>query len=161
MMCELMHHWFGGDPKDEIREVKRELEKLPSAQQERTSVNLQVEKLSKHQSDFTDLDAQPEHNPDDKRKIADLHKMVNYLLSRLEQRWIPVSEKPPEEDHWLGGSGKQFSDEVLVSVANYDDEDTWMDVSQTIDGNWILELPRHCEIVAWMPLPEPYRKEVK
>ncbi len=31
-MCELMHHWFGGDPKDEIREIKRELEKLPSAQ---------------------------------------------------------------------------------------------------------------------------------
>ena len=34
-MCELMHHWFGGDPKDEIREIKRELEKLPSAQPER------------------------------------------------------------------------------------------------------------------------------
>lgn len=34
VMCELMHHWFGGDPKDEIREIKRELEKLPSAQPE-------------------------------------------------------------------------------------------------------------------------------
>lgn len=34
-MCELMHHWFGGDPKDEIREIKRELEKLPSVQPER------------------------------------------------------------------------------------------------------------------------------
>lgn len=33
-MCELIHHWFGGDPKDEIREIKRELEKLPSAQPE-------------------------------------------------------------------------------------------------------------------------------
>ena len=33
-MCELMHHWFGGDPKDEIREIKRELEKLPSSQLE-------------------------------------------------------------------------------------------------------------------------------
>ena len=33
-MCELMHHWFGGDPKDEIREIKRELGKLPSAQPE-------------------------------------------------------------------------------------------------------------------------------
>ena len=31
-MCELMHHWFGCDPKDEIREIKRELGKLPSAQ---------------------------------------------------------------------------------------------------------------------------------
>jgi len=34
-MCELMHHWFGGDPKDEVREIKRELEKLLSAQPER------------------------------------------------------------------------------------------------------------------------------
>ena len=34
VMCELMRHWFGGDPKDEIREIKRELEKLPSAQTE-------------------------------------------------------------------------------------------------------------------------------
>ena len=44
---------------------------LPSAQPEPMNVNLQVEKLSKHQSDFTDLDAQP------------------------EQQWIPVSERLP------------------------------------------------------------------
>ena len=31
-MCELMRHWFGCDSKDEIREIKRELGKLPSAQ---------------------------------------------------------------------------------------------------------------------------------
>lgn len=34
VMCKLMCHWFGGDPKDEIREIKRELEKLPSVQPE-------------------------------------------------------------------------------------------------------------------------------
>ena len=32
VMCELMHHWFGGDTKDEVREIKRELEKLPTVQ---------------------------------------------------------------------------------------------------------------------------------
>ena len=73
-----------------------------------------------------------------------------------QQRWIPCSERLPEEDHWLGGSGRQFSDEVLVSVANYDDEDIWTYISQTIDGEWALELPKHCKIIAWMPLPEPY-----
>jgi len=70
--------------------------------------------------------------------------------------WIPCSERLPEEDHWLGGSGRQFSDEVLVSVANYDDEDIWTYISQTIDGEWALELPSHCKIIAWMPLPKPY-----
>lgn len=76
-----------------------------------------------------------------------------------EQLWIPVTERLPEEDHWLGGSGKQFSDEVLVSVANYDDEDIWTYISQTIDGEWTLELPSHCKIIAWMPLPEPWKGE--
>lgn len=75
-----------------------------------------------------------------------------------EQRWVPVTERLPKEDHWLGGSGRQFSDEVLVSVANYDDEDIWTYISQTIDGEWALELPNHCKIIAWMPLPAPYRE---
>lgn len=78
--------------------------------------------------------------------------------NQVPAHWIPCSERLPEEDHWLGGSGRQFSDEVMVSVANYDDEDIWIDISQTIDGQWALELPSHCEIIAWIPLPEPYTK---
>ena len=31
-MCELMHHWFGVDTKDEVREINQELGKLPTAQ---------------------------------------------------------------------------------------------------------------------------------
>ena len=90
------------------------------------------------------------------RHIRDIEKLPS---AQPEQHWIPVGERLPEEDHWLGGSGKQFSDNVLVSIYNSDDEDEWVDVSQTIDGEWKTELPRHCEIVAWMPLPEPYREE--
>ena len=74
-----------------------------------------------------------------------------------EQRWIPCSEMLPEEDYWLGGSGKQFSEKVLVSIANHEDEDIFVDVTYTMDGEWMLALPRYCEIVAWMPLPEPYK----
>lgn len=76
-----------------------------------------------------------------------------------EQRWIPVTERLPEEDNWLGCSWGQFSSDVLVSILNSDDEDAWLDISHTIDGEWALELPRYCEIIAWMPLPAPYRKE--
>ncbi len=35
-MCELMHHWFGGNPKDEVREIVRELKKLPAVQPQQT-----------------------------------------------------------------------------------------------------------------------------
>lgn len=76
-----------------------------------------------------------------------------------EQQWIPCSERLLEEDHWLGGSGRQFSDNVLVSILNSNDEDAWVDISQTIDGEWTLELPRYCQIIAWMPLPGPYKGE--
>lgn len=79
--------------------------------------------------------------------------------AQSEQRWTPCKERLPEEDNWLGGSGKQFSDHVLISILNSDDEDEWVNVSCTIDGKWTFELPRHCKILAWMPLPEPYEGE--
>ena len=85
-------------------------------------------------------------------------ELMNLPPAQQEPQWIPCSERLPEEDHWLGGSGRQFSDEVLVSVANYDDEDIWTYISQTIDGEWALELPSHCKIIAWMPLPKPYKE---
>ena len=95
-----------------------------------------------------------EHTADED---ATYQRIAELPAAQPETHWIPCSERLPEEDHWLGGSGRQFSDEVLVSVVNYDDEDTWVYISQTIDGKWALELPRHCEITAWRPLPEPYR----
>lgn len=75
-----------------------------------------------------------------------------------EPKWIPCSERLPDEDHWLGGSGRQFSEKVIVAIVNHSDEDTWVDMTYTIDGEWACELPKYCEIAAWMPLPEPYRE---
>ena len=80
-------------------------------------------------------------------------------VKELKPHWIPCSERLPKEDHWLGGSGKQFSENVLVSVLNSADEDEWVDVSHTIDGEWTLELPSYCKIIAWKSLTEPYKPE--
>lgn len=79
--------------------------------------------------------------------------------SEIPNNWIPCSERLPEEDHQLGGSGKQFSDNVLISIVNRDDEDAWIYVSHTIDGEWALDLSRYCKVLAWMPLPSPYQPE--
>lgn len=94
-----------------------------------------------------------------KRNLA-LDMAINALnCSEIPNNWIPCSERLPEEDYWLGGSGKQFSDEVLVSVSNSADEDVYVYVSQTLDGKWNLELPEYYEVIAWMPLPSPYQPE--
>lgn len=92
--------------------------------------------------------------------IKEVAKKIESLPD-ADDGWISCEDRLPEENHWLGGSGKQFSDNVLVSVINRDDEDEWVDISQTIDGNWTLELPRYCKIIAWMPLPKPYQPKEK
>lgn len=89
-----------------------------------------------------------------------IENKINALPSaQPEQQWIPCSERLPDEDYWMGGTGKQFSATVLVTVSNREDEDEWVDMSYTVDGEWMLELPMYCKIVAWMPLPEPWKGE--
>ncbi len=44
--------------------------------------------------------AQPEHNPDDERKIADLHKIVNYLLSQPERKTGRITYTHHSEELW-------------------------------------------------------------
>lgn len=93
-------------------------------------------------------------------RVEDVARIINEMPTINSQtHWIPCSERLPEEDHWLGGSGRQFSDNVLVSIVNCADEDAWVQVSQTIDGTWVLELPRYCKVLAWMPLPPAYKGE--
>ena len=104
------------------------------------------------------IDVIEKHACNTQRILDAINALPSAQPERQKGKWIPCSERLPEEDHWLGGSGKQFSDNVLVSIYNSDDEDEWVDVSQTIDGEWRIELPRQWKIVAWMPLPEPYKE---
>ena len=72
--------------------------------------------------------------------------------------WIPVSERLPEED-----------ENVLVTV-NFKGLEhikpcLYVEVSSHIDGHWSsysdeykVSKDRH-EVIAWMPLPKPYKEE--
>lgn len=92
--------------------------------------------------------------------------MVVEILKALKAwQWIPCSEGLPEEDFW-SGRGRQFSEHVLVTIVNHaNDDEQFTDMAQTVDGIWRLShdtdgdcsLPNWCEIIAWMPLPEPYK----
>ena len=59
--------------------------------------------------------------------------------------WIPCSERLPKE--YVGVTGTLVSKEVLVSLKS---GLVW--VARTIRGRWTSD-----EVVAWMPLPEPYK----
>lgn len=110
-----------------------------------------------------------EEHKDDKTPTA--HIIVSYLcretadlLETLEQescedcvsrsktavsisRWVPVSEELPTEG------------ELVLTQANFKDG-ARMAVSKRVDYNyWTGWETRDVNIVAWMPLPEPYYKE--
>lgn len=75
------------------------------------------------------------------------NEVINKLPSiQPEQRWIPVTERLPEEG------------EVVLTQAKFKD-DMKMAVSSRIDYNyWTAWGTRDINIIAWMPLPEPYQE---
>ena len=82
-------------------------------------------------------------------------KVINHLEKmQSEPQWIPCSERLPH------GS---YSD--LVNVSIHDDSgDTPFDYTScgwvTTDGEyWIVDNEINNHVVAWMPLPEPYKGE--
>ena len=92
-------------------------------------------------------------------------EQIDEVTAAFEQRWIPVSERLPEE--FICDDGYvEPSDYVLVwgdnenyGVSRYwgnrrskiEDPNSYKD---WMDLNWVVQKP-----IAWMPLPEPYKAE--
>ena len=87
----------------------------------------------------------------------------NKVLEILNRRWIPVSERLPEERKTISGPDMFIdpSDEVLVQmksgfmkVSRY-----WGSRERYKNRPWIdLNYPTTDEVIAWMPLPERYKE---
>ena len=109
----------------------------------------------------------------DKQEYTQLAEWLRELQERRkqpEQRWIPVSERLPEEhesmfarfygsERWNRSMWLRQSDRVLVT-SELADGTRVTETARTRDGEW---KPDHVilkrEIVAWMPMPKPYKGE--
>ena len=97
-----------------------------------------------------------------------IEAIVDLPSAEPERKWIPVTERLPEDKDWYLGIFKESDTGYCISipfVCYYAGRKTMI----TTKDYWILrgyddiysslEYYRNLECAAWMPLPEPWRGE--
>jgi len=86
-----------------------------------------------------------------KKVIEHLKKMPS---AQPEQQWIPCSERLPKEEQ------KKY---WICTDTGYQCECRWTNVNHfwtdlTTSWHWhIMDVQQYAKVVAWMPLPEPWK----
>lgn len=92
------------------------------------------------------------------------------LISHIEpQKWIPCSERMPEEhdsifsrfygtEKWRDAMFRKTSKIVIITVEHLDGTRQTAPC-HTMDGEWNQSMKGMGKVLAWMPLPEPYKEE--
>ena len=102
-----------------------------------------------------------------------LRAKLKALTKKLEREWIPVSERLPEEYEQSSDvydietlavtDTKYFksSDLVIVTVYDYDKDKTFVCDDITVDSKWCNFESDSFNVLAWQPLPQPYKEDAK
>ncbi len=128
--------------------------------------------------------------PDGIEMLMEKYAEVAALLTVPAYEWIPVQERLPEEDKWVQVTVKRhqwisdFDNEYVpdeektnhperkyCTLGKLKKDNTWvyLDLESDDESAWVsaeddcsqenLNYPM-VEVLAWMPLPEPYRAEI-
>lgn len=93
---------------------------------------------------------------DCKMELLGMVTALGYKHEKSAQQWIPCSERLPEEDG-------QYLIMVKYKHVNDSYEDVYAEHGEWFDGRWDMFCFGHCgeveDIIAWMPLPEPWKGE--
>lgn len=87
---------------------------------------------------------------------------ISMAIQSLDQTWIPLSERPPEEEKRVYISLKYdiLEDDERVCIGH---REKWVHVAESDEYVWFVEgscCVFHDDVIAaWMPLPEPYKAE--
>lgn len=98
-----------------------------------------------------------------------IEALEKQATKQATSKWIPCSEGLPEEhdtmfakfkgtDKWSDSMFAKKSDKVNVTV-EFDDGSRMTQTLYTIDGEWKRETNIKHKVIAWQPLPEPYKGE--
>ena len=77
---------------------------------------------------------------------AAYEKAMSIIRKHMNDGWIPVEVKPTEDGFYV----------ATMSGALVDQEEPFAGLAEFEDGEWVDE---DDVIIAWRPLPEPYRPE--
>lgn len=102
--------------------------------------------------------------------VNECKEAFDMAIAAMEQKWTPVSEGLPKEhesiwakakgtERWSESMWEKQSDEVIVTEL-FENGTTRTDTACTHDGEWYVKIKAvKRKIIAWMPLPEPWKGE--
>ena len=128
-----------------------------------------IDRINEYIEEYSEIDSDGNHS--EKWCAMQEAKMTieNMPSVQPEQRWIPCSERLPEERDWYLGIFKEpdtgwinpipfICDYLLGTKTKATTKEGWILKGHT-DREEYIDYYFNLECVAWMPLPEPYREE--
>lgn len=98
-------------------------------------------------------------------EFTEAMKMAVSALEKQEQdRWIPVTERLPEEYGEYRITWKtSLSDKPYIADSEFEQGHEWDDEHDRFKGRWLLDeyikTYPGVEVIAWKPIGEPYTEE--